>query len=63
MGCLKLSNTAVLVVVLSMNLGITCAQGFAAVYANSLALLMDDIQMGIDTFTCTHDLVFSSLVV
>jgi divalent metal cation (Fe/Co/Zn/Cd) transporter len=53
MACFKMSNTAVLVVVLAMNLGITIAQGFAAMYANSLALLMDDIQMGIDTFTCT----------
>ena len=50
--CPQFSNTFTLLIVLAMNIGITFAQGFAAIYANSLALLMDDVQMGIDTLTC-----------
>jgi Co/Zn/Cd efflux system component len=46
------SNTHVLWVVLLLNIGITSTQAVAAWYSNSLALLMDDIQMGIDTLTC-----------
>jgi Co/Zn/Cd efflux system component len=34
-----------------MNALVTVTQGVAAGYANSLALLTDDVQMGVDTLT------------
>ena len=52
MGCCgEVSNTSVLGYVFLLNLGITIAQAVAAAKSNSLALLMDDVQMGIDTLT------------